>query len=598
MKIKKIPRYFALSVLTAGASLILGLLSFGGMFVLWPALPVALAAFVLSVAYEGEVYLQNIKGAWNKLFKKDHLKQQLVKDYLNIPRDHTTENYPLFFKDYEAQRKLVHQLSHKRLDKESLAQKKQAEKTLRNMERWFIALLFSKDHKEGALTPYESELRSWMAIHHQKEQQEKNTLLASRQKTFLWAKGFSAIAGVFMSLGTSYLLVEAFSAIPWFTAISFASWPFFIVPMALIAGTAYGLLTYNAITDMISNDTLRQGYQKLRNSLSQGLTVRNVLMAATTLFLLILAVALTICTAGTWWTVVKETRPLFAWMSKIPSVVMGVIHPIVTGLSSLVFITQNTSESLDMIDKASQAKSGFFSQAFAALKKGFQTMRAQENGWQQINPFRLLLKITIMPLRILLFLGHLISIGVTANRVPGVSKILSAILGIISEGFEDAHYFIGHAEEDPSTDPTALPQGESHEHHHENDLPTRMIRFIATPLYFLAALWDYLSSQYNKSERPVLSFHQAWEKQRGVPREESIDVQNTAPTSAHWQNEWSLYDKKNHPSKDEGLALSSSSNVNLVSQPLQGYPSSYFFSEPSLQTHHHSIEQDKRVNHC
>lgn len=68
-RFKKIPRYVALASLTIGASLILGFLSFGGMYALYPILPLAFAAFGLSVAYEGEVYLQNIKGAFKKYLK-------------------------------------------------------------------------------------------------------------------------------------------------------------------------------------------------------------------------------------------------------------------------------------------------------------------------------------------------------------------------------------------------------------------------------------------------------------------------------------------------------------------------------------------------
>ena len=115
MKLKKILRYFALSLLTIGASLILGFLSFGGMFALWPVLPFAFAAFGLSVAYEGEIYGQNLKSAWNKLFKRNHLKHQLANDYLleNFPEStpllenfcntNPEEKCPPIFNNYKTQ---------------------------------------------------------------------------------------------------------------------------------------------------------------------------------------------------------------------------------------------------------------------------------------------------------------------------------------------------------------------------------------------------------------------------------------------------------------------------------------------------------------
>src|SRR5690606_25178840 len=122
-----------------------------------------------------------------------------------------------------------------------------------------------------------------------------------------------------------------------------------ILPMAIVAGAAYGMLTYNAITDMINNNTVVKWYNKIRDDLSQGLTVRNVFIASTAVFLVGLAVALTICTAGTWWTIATNARPLFDWMKKMPSFIMGIINPIITGASAIVFNIQNTAESLDMV---------------------------------------------------------------------------------------------------------------------------------------------------------------------------------------------------------------------------------------------------------
>ena len=57
---KKTLRYLAWALLTLGASLILGFLSFSGLWVLLPSLPWAFTAMALAVSYEGEIYLQNI----------------------------------------------------------------------------------------------------------------------------------------------------------------------------------------------------------------------------------------------------------------------------------------------------------------------------------------------------------------------------------------------------------------------------------------------------------------------------------------------------------------------------------------------------------
>ncbi len=600
MKIKKIPYYLILLLLTSGASLILGFLSFGGMFALWPVLPLAFAAFVLSVAYEGEIYLQNIKGALNKLFKHNHLERQLSNTYLleKFP-DTTADDCPQFFKDYEAQLKLLHHFGHDLLDEKSAAQKKQVRKTLGDMEKWFARQLFASPAAtlQGD-SEYQSALRNWLS----KNEQEKSwTDLNNRNATFKNVKLFSILSGLFMGTGTTYLLVEAFSAIPFFATIPFATWPLFILPMAAIAGTAYGLLTYNAVTDMIANDTLRNWYNKLKTDLSKDLTLRSVFMTITATVLVALALALTVCTAGTWWTVAKETRPLFTWMANMPGFIMGLINPIITGLSAIVFNLQNTSESLCMIDDATRKKDSFISRAAKTMQKGFSELLTRENWGQILNPFRLLLKLTIMPLRIVLFLGHLISIGVTADRVPGVSQVVSALLGIISEGFEDAHYFIGHDHahnheaECDETDENHQHSGcseadEGHHHHHDNgqahqvadqqarklahqqemlqerlsaghshnhdlDLPTRIIKLVFTPVYLLATTWDYVASQWNKEPQHRLNFGDAWLIQTGEKGKQVNLPNNPNTPSTDWQTEQAVYRIERHKEKQLNGAL-------------------------------------------
>ncbi|MDI9819054.1 MULTISPECIES: hypothetical protein [unclassified Legionella] len=556
MKTKKIPFYLLLFLLTIGASLILGFLSFAGMFVLWPILPLALGSFVLSVAYEGEIYLQNIKGALNKLFfKREYLKHYLAKEFLKTQFPDVEEaDCPQFFKDYLKQLELLHQFGHKRLDKASLARKKKIEKTLRDMNKWFALHLFA-DKDESRLTDYERELRTWLANNQQGEWQAK---LQKHRLGFHAVKAFSVLAATFMGLGTTYLLLETFAAIPLLAAIPFALLPAFIVPMAIIAGAAYGFLTYNAITDMINNNTLGRWYNKLRESLTQKPTLRSVLFTATALLLVALAVALTVCTAGTWWTIAKHTKPLFSWMSKIPGFITGGIT-LFTGTSALAFNLQNTSESLEMVEQATESKPLEVVKKNTQVKPGvFERLREKENWLQIINPARLLLKLTFMPLRILLFLGHLISIGVTADRVPGIPEILSALLGIISEGFEDMHYFFGHKHHHEhghdKQSPDSVEERKQHRQHllnehlssehghdHSADIPTRLLKVIFSPLFALAAFWDSQASRLNKdSSRKVLDFSQAWGKQTGQKKIKTVKPTGELP-SDEWKIEHTIY---------------------------------------------------------
>ena len=117
MKLKKTLPSLAHWSLMLGAGLTLGFLSFSGMYALAPLLPLAFTALGLSVAYEGEIYLQNIKGAWRKLFKPNYVKQQLANDYLLQALENNAQ-HP-FFDDYRLALLALDPFLHKRLDKKS-----------------------------------------------------------------------------------------------------------------------------------------------------------------------------------------------------------------------------------------------------------------------------------------------------------------------------------------------------------------------------------------------------------------------------------------------------------------------------------------------
>lgn len=581
MNLKKIPYYLAVGLLVFGASLTLGLLSFGGMYALFPILGLAFAVFGLSVLYEGEIYLQNIKGALTKLFKTDYLEHTLAKRYLltQFPKNNL-ENSPQFFKDYYAQLALLDTFGHKTLDSESKKRKKQVEKTLRDMERWFANVVFKKPAEDNDDSEYVNTLRLWLQTKEGQPDQwltseEWQNKLSTRRIVFYSLVGFSIVASGFAALGTSFLLVEAIAVIPWLAALG----PGIVVPLAavgsIIAGVAYGLLVYNAITDFITNETITTWFNKLRKDWNDnGISLRNVIMAFTTTLLVGLAIALTICTAGTWWTAVANARPLFDFMKNIPWWIVSIAQPIVTGIGSLFFIIQNTSESLDMVNdilkwvENAYNKGKLIAKMLAPLSDWFSHLPKIENWFQIFNPFRILLKLIVMPLRILLFLGHLISIALTADRMPGIPQIVSFLVAIISEGFEDAHYFIGHvhnhSHDDPLQDLLDERLDAAHSHNHDTDVPTWILKGLVSPLYLLAGLWDWGFSQLNATspvdidddlntenleprvpkplKKDVLDFRSALAKQWSGEKEEEVQLNDAAQRpSIHWQKEHTCY---------------------------------------------------------
>jgi hypothetical protein len=552
MKTKKIPYYLLLFLLTGGASLILGFLSFGGMFALWPILPLAIGAFGLSVAYEGEIYFQNIKGALNKLFfKNDYLQRHLANEHLAacVIEANRDANRPAFFRDYQEQLMLLHRFGHLTLDKASRIRKKRVKKTLADMEKWFALQLFSRQegNENDTYSHYQQHLRLWLADHQQDQEIAK---LKKRTTLFRFVAGFSILSGTFMAVGTTYLLVGQFMAIPLLASIPFGVLPALVIPMAVVAGVAWGLLTYNAITDMINNDTLRKWYFKLRNEFIQDtptrkiiITPSNVLKAVVTLGLVALAIAVTVCTAGTWWSIVKNTQPLFAWMGRIPTVVMGIINPLITGLSTLIFNTENIFETLELVDQELHAEVNIFRRIWNGIVALF-SKPENETRWQFANPFRWILKLTYTPLRMLLFLLHLVSIAVTGDRMPGVPEIASTILGFISEFFEDLHYFSGsenhehahHEHHDHELHDVAHAHDQhleemlnerlksAHGHSHDDDFPSKVLKGLFLPIMWLAAAWDSKASQGNEDKNHRLDYKPALNKLKGKKPKQTIDL--------------------------------------------------------------------------
>ncbi|MDF1645777.1 MAG: hypothetical protein P1U61_02185 [Legionellaceae bacterium] len=574
---------FSLSILSAGASLILGLLSFGGMYALWPALIPAIVSFVLSVAYEGEIYSQNIERAFEKIFTKNYFEHQLTKDFLKellsdervsirqtfatrlfdeinlqknklLPTKNTERTPSKHSKTLSASSDALHAKVLFLVDYEN-ALRTHDTKTLDELEKSFSKQIRATAYDSSSKEPHAKALYDWVHAKQANGQPSLHEQYKARYEKRRWPlfgiQIFSLVTSLFMGLGTTYLLVELFSIIPVLAAIPFVFWPMIITPMAAISGLAYGLLTYNAVTNLMANNTLIAWYQKLSNNLKQNpYSMKNIGMAITATLLFAMALTLTICTAGTWWTIVQEVPPLFKWMRKLPTFVMGVINPIITGLSSVVFNFENSSETLTMIEELLDENNKDLSikPLKDAIKNTAKHLWEKENPLQWLNPFRLALVFVILPMRYVLFVGHLFSIGVTADRIPGFSKYFSAFLGSLSEGFEDVHYFFKHTH---STDFDALKNerlGESQGHEHNQDLPSKVVGWIAQPFYFLSAAWDSCFSLLNPKENHVTP------KESYKQQSKALEADSTCCESEHCSH----HQKPMAPTTEDGFCGSCS----------------------------------------
>lgn len=523
-KLKKRLKFAGNILLAFGASITLGFLSFGGMYAFGPLLmslavpaafivPVAIATGGLAVVYEAEIYYKNIKGTIKKIFRPDtagqHIANTLLKDHFP---DIQHPDCPEFFKEYEKYLRL------------SVKGDKGARRELKALDRCFYEVLFAKDNA-ASRTKFRQGLRDWLN-NRPGIRTEAETLSYKRTWYYRGAALLSSIAAVFMGLGMPFLLAETLESLPF--VVGLFALPGGFIPAIILGGiaivlssVAYGLLIYNSITDMINNDTLVKWYQDLRNL--KGITWGNALRIGGSVILVLLAVALTACTAGTWWTIAKElpffiekvlSADVIGKLHMASRVVMGVINPIVMFFSALSFNLPNIKETYDMFNAKKEEE--------PEQKSWWERTKEKENYWQIFNPFRLALFLTVTPLKLIFFFGHLISIGLIDDRVPGIPQIVTASLGILSEFFEDAHYFLGgehkHPKKDASLDALLdFRFGAEASHNHEDDIPSKIIKCIFLPLYCLAAGWDSWASTGNKKvAKREFTFDKAFDKFWGV----------------------------------------------------------------------------------
>lgn len=514
---KKIAYWLSVGLLTVGASLILGFLSFSGMIAFLPILPLAIGAFVLSVIYEGQIYKQNIQGALTKLFKNNYLKHFLTDKFLSahFPEDVNAPDSPEFFKDYSNVLKALAFKNPDELPAERKKRKKQLRKTLKDMNNFLMQQLFedtaATTETNDALRTYREQLQRWLNEDNRKKTWQR--LLLTRRIQSHFAKAFALVAGSFMGLSSAYLIVEAGMALPFLVAIPFTFWPIFVVPMSVIAGVAYGFLIYNTVIDMINNETILNWLKTVRSYFKDGLSVRGVVLTLTAFTLVTLAIALTICTAGTWWTIAKNSKPLFNWMGKIPVFILKYVNPGIDAIATSIFTIENISESLKFLNKLPK----LIKISIQETKASWSNTKTQENWIQILNPFRVLLNLVTIPTKFILFLGHIISMALTSDQTPGIPQEVAITAAAVCEGVEDLHYFISHPHhQHQHFDNKSLLKKYSAfhgGHSHANDLPTRILRIIALPLFLLTSVWDCLASKGNQEPKKSLTFKEAFNKQ-------------------------------------------------------------------------------------
>lgn len=528
---KKKIRNVLLFLLTIGASLTLGLLSFSGMFVLWPLIPLAIAAFNLAVAYEGEIFWQNIKGAFKTLSGRHALRRQLLREFLHDHINDKTDDLPILLQAYLKHIQDLHALEHQLVHADDLTASeieslKQRRRLLRDkIKRYeieFAQHLFDLDSDEKDLSDDVKALRQWFRDHEAAAFQKHRFI---RLGLFTVGKLFSIVAGCCICVGTGYLLFDAFMTIPFLAAVPMGVLPVLILSLAAISGIAYALITYNSITSMLNNRTLQNFYQTLKSDFqTHGFSFSNMVKGFGALLFLALTTALTVCTAGTWWTIGQNLAFFIeqSWIIActvfitLSTFVINLFNTLCTWLGIKeqveVAISEIAPDAAHQASVFSQIKS-LFKQAWQSYVASWAPINDHDHALQKYNPFRILIKILMTPIDWILFIAHVISIGVAGDQIPGIPQPVSATLCAVDEFKEDWHRFFGHSHHHGPLTVKGLLKARSESgggHEHSLDLPRKCIQILLAPLYLLATVLDFCVMLYT-APQGSLSLAMCWD---------------------------------------------------------------------------------------
>lgn len=499
----KIVKWAATGLLTTGAVIAIGILSYCGMLVISPSLTLAWIAFALAGFIDGEVYLQNIGNGIDNLKLAGyrgidtliiHALDQQVKKGLNQPSE--------LVKQYAAQKKYVESFKHKKLNPAQKKAKKEAIKRLRRMQKMFVDRVLSEGESTDA---------SIILI--------RQSLPTFKRKIWYLRLSLPICIGSGAAFGLATAAALQTTLLGMTAALSVTIWP-----LAALAAVAYAFLIYQTISDMVRNETIikwRKQFvtwfhrDRLENGDKKPIDSRYILRIVGVSFLLGLTISIgiiaTLATAGTWWLPVKHAASLLPIAASGANLIRNILVPLATA-ATLVFTIRNSIKTVKEMVHDIQTKDplGYLRrQAFAfahacqdllrsdpiAYIKQKKAQYANNKSWAELfNPFRLLAAAISAPFLFLVFIGHIAAVGLTGDRAPGlnyVATIFSAVFGALSDGFVDYHYVIGHKHE--------TKEGEAHKHDAEDEeqhshgmIANFILKVALSPLLLMASGWDYV----------------------------------------------------------------------------------------------------------
>ncbi len=472
MRLKKTKalRYVVATFLTMGTVLSVGFLSFSGLWIIYPYITLAILAFFLSGVIEGKVFGTSIfKGlARLKLLGLNGEKHLLFSE-LNKLLDRKDKSWVAsqcaFLKDYFNQRK-----KYKALKNDPSANRediKEAKQRLEELKGYFYQKI-NIPNDPNIENPYISQAIKDVSL------VELNSAKRSiRFLRFFWI--ISILIGIVSGFVTAFAVQEAVT-VGLALSLSVTALSAIVWPVALFAAIGATFLLYYAITDIVKNDVIEKAFsksfqlfKKKDHESSRAYFLRRLALSIVVVGIASLTVFAIAASGGTCWIVMRKGIKLLA--PKLPIFVAYCASAILIPINFVTDLIYGFSTTLQTIANCK----GIILAILEIIKHPIKTIKSicsnietkldklkEKESWGQFfNPFRIIAKIIISPLQSLVFIGHLISIGLTTDRFMNVPPPVVAGVCAVSEGLQDlsfltagdeSHHEHGHDHEEDGHD--------------------------------------------------------------------------------------------------------------------------------------------------
>lgn len=482
LKKTKVLRYVVATSLTMGTILSVGFLSFSGLWIIYPYIIPATLAFFLSGVIEGKVFGTSIfKGlARLKLLSPNgekHLLFSELNKLLSMKDESWVNSQCRFLQDYCNQRKKYKALKNNpSANEEDVKEAKQRLEELKD----YLYQQMNKPNDSDIEDPYVSQ-----AI------KEASLIELNSAKRSVWFLRFfwliSILVGIVSGFVTAFAVQEAIT-VGLALSLSVTALSAIVWPVAIFAAIGATFLLYYAITDIVKNDAIVKACSKtlklFKRSTEESIgayLLRLLALSIVVMGITSLTVFATAASGGTCWIVMQKGIKLLA--PKLPIFVAYCASTILIPINFATDLIYGFSTTVQTIDNCK----GIFQAIFDIIKhpikaiKNFCTnietklnnLKEKESWGQFFNPFRILAKLIISPLQSLVFIGHLISIGLTTDRFMNVPPPLVAGVCAVAEGLQDLSFLTteeghNHAQHDHEED-------DGHDHGNLLQLPLQIL---------------------------------------------------------------------------------------------------------------------------